>query len=768
MKKLNVLCLLLLGVCGLLKAQQPAVCPTVPDFTDIHQPWVTATIGNVIDPFYIEGVDSVFHRVITQQGTDPLTEGRLPVLPEGADRVIRLGDNEMGAKAAGLTYRFRVDAERPLLLLRFALVLEEPGHPREAQPRFTVRVLDRESRLIDECAEYDVYAEGGMEGWHEVRGGYDFLVWRDWTTVGVDLSPYFGQEIQLQFITYDCAYGAHLGYAYFTAECVPSRLELTGCEGDEFRLSAPADFESYCWNNGDTVRESVWTYDGTEKEVSCEMLAVTGCYVTLWGQISSGEGLPLQDTLIYDTICAGESYARYGFDLPPQTRSGLHTLSCFRPENCGSRQEEVKIRLMLTVIAADIVIEDICCAGEDYSGHGFEIRQPVAGVHEYRREVSFNGRCMQHQLLRLHVKEPEVSGTRFIIGDTLVCGERYARYRISSFREGERLRWSGLSECGQKEADGDELSVLFPNRVMEDTLRVDWFTGCSWESARLKVKVLPSYRIIYRDTVCRGESYYNYGFSLPPLRYVGTRSYTRSFTGRNICDSTIMLALTVHGVPEAEIVLTDSVFCNPEPLILSLKTEDLRDSIEIGDILCTDGTIVRPEDYRRSGKTVEGIIFWIDDTGVHGWAVEPGESDLLCWGNSPSFSDVYSDIDREVFQDTTGKVACQTIFDTYNLPSNPDACQALYEGVCRRKSFPTWYIPAAGQVYELLRSIDEVNYSLRIAGEEIAFGTTFWTTTLESLTEEPFVHVISWYGYIDFGWRGDCADGGIVRAIRNF
>ena len=57
-------------------------------------------------------------------------------------------------------------------------------------------------------------------------------------------------------------------------------------------------------------------------------------------------------------------------------------------------------------------------------------------------------------------------------------------------------------------------------------------------------------------------------------------------------------------------------------LIASLiSTMALAQSVSIGDILCTDGTTVKPAAFPSSGKTAEGIVFYVDQNGQEGWAV---------------------------------------------------------------------------------------------------------------------------------------------------
>jgi hypothetical protein len=33
------------------------------------------------------------------------------------------------------------------------------------------------------------------------------IIWKDWTTVGVDIAPYHGEDIKIRLTTYDCKDG---------------------------------------------------------------------------------------------------------------------------------------------------------------------------------------------------------------------------------------------------------------------------------------------------------------------------------------------------------------------------------------------------------------------------------------------------------------------------------------------------------------------------------------------------------------------------------
>jgi hypothetical protein len=175
---------------------------TCPDFTSLSGSSVEAYTGNTSNPFASLGVVSGRHTVITAQGDDPNTGGALKLLPPGESRVIKLGNEQTGAEAEALVYRFTVDKDNAVLLLKFAVVLEDPNHDIMAQPRFVVRVTDSDGNLTEECAEYDVRAGADIPGFQTYqKSSYETIRWRDWTNVGLDLSRYIGQEVQVQFIT---------------------------------------------------------------------------------------------------------------------------------------------------------------------------------------------------------------------------------------------------------------------------------------------------------------------------------------------------------------------------------------------------------------------------------------------------------------------------------------------------------------------------------------------------------------------------------------
>ena len=120
--KKSILCVLLLE---LLTLAGHAQCP---DFTDLTGPNVVCYYGNTNNPDSLTGIVPGRHTLITEQGTDPRTNSLLPLLPEGESAVVKLGNELVGAEAESIVYTFTVDEENAILLLKFAVVLEDPMH----------------------------------------------------------------------------------------------------------------------------------------------------------------------------------------------------------------------------------------------------------------------------------------------------------------------------------------------------------------------------------------------------------------------------------------------------------------------------------------------------------------------------------------------------------------------------------------------------------------------------------------------------------------
>ena len=264
------------------------------DMTNLRSPGVVCTYGSYSNPYKNVGVvddgasaSTSRHTVNTDvYATDPNVPS-LKVVPTGESSSIRLGNWRTGSEAESVTFEYVVDVDNPILLLKYAAVMENPGHTPSAQPRLTLKVYDKNSALVNpDCMSFDFISSESL-GWNSLDGGG--LLWKDWTFIGVDLSSYIGQRLKIQITNYDCDHSGHYGYSYFHLSCKEKKIKSLICGAAEHTtFSAPAGFE-YTWyyfngnkrvekGSGQTVTVPI---DGTEYFCDIHQVGNSSCSYTL-------------------------------------------------------------------------------------------------------------------------------------------------------------------------------------------------------------------------------------------------------------------------------------------------------------------------------------------------------------------------------------------------------------------------------------------------------------------------------------------------------
>ena len=230
----------------------------------------------------VPGIVPGRHTIMTGPGTDPNTNGAVTVVAPGGLFSARLGNDNIGAEAEQLSYQISVDPSNALFIYRYAVVLEDPNHTPQEQPRFEIRVYDQNGVAVG-CGTYDVYATAGIPGFVTIINSMGSTIhYKDWTTVGIDLSPYIGSTVTIEFSTGDCSLGGHFGYAYVDCYCSPLQILTDFCSGsNSTTLTAPVGFAAYLWNTGETTQSITVQNAVVGTQYQCTMTAVTGCTVTL-------------------------------------------------------------------------------------------------------------------------------------------------------------------------------------------------------------------------------------------------------------------------------------------------------------------------------------------------------------------------------------------------------------------------------------------------------------------------------------------------------
>ena len=228
------------------------------------------------------GIVSGRHTIMTGTGFDPNTGNNIPVVAPGGLYSARLGNSNTGSQAETLTYSINVSSLNSLFIYKYAVVLEDPNHLPSEQPRFEIKVLNSSGVVINPtCGQYTVVSGSNIPGFQTYPPVTGDIRYKTWTTVGLDLSSYIGQNLTIEFSTGDCSLGGHYGYAYVDAYCSPLQINSTFCSGAFAAvLTAPIGF-TYLWNNGSTNQSINVSNPTVGSTYSCILTSVTGCTVTI-------------------------------------------------------------------------------------------------------------------------------------------------------------------------------------------------------------------------------------------------------------------------------------------------------------------------------------------------------------------------------------------------------------------------------------------------------------------------------------------------------
>ena len=178
----------------------------------------------------------------------------------------------------------------------------------------------------------------------------------------------------------------------------------------------------------------------------------------------------------------------------------------------------------------------------------------------------------------------------------------------------------------------------------------------------------------------------------------------------------------------------------------------------IGDILCEGDLIVSPANYNANTHTAIGVVFYVDNTGQHGWAVALQDAGECVWGPQretplPNFTNERQAInDLDGYQNTQIICAYSNSFSAFNIVDFENG----------------WYLPAIGQLNYLYGNLLDVNAGITIAGGTVFLGLNmdgmYWSSTEYS---SDFAWILEYNGALDY-YVYRSGFNRRVRAVRNF
>ena len=289
------------------------------DPTDLTANYTTGYYGAFSNPYQTVGIvnngpsaNNSRHTIHTNTNeVDSRTQNQLHTIPAGHTKSVRLGNWSTGKQAEALVYTMTVDTLiSDMLVMKYACVMQAAGHTAQEQPRFTLEILDDAQQAIDPtCGEVDFIASTDL-GWHQIGTGSNAVLWKDWSSISLDLKAYHGQTIFIRLTTYDCSQSGHYGYAYFTLECRRRAIEATTCGAQQANTFTAPDGFGYQWYT-DTTQAPI----STAREISasanesrtyyCRLsfYDLPGCEFMMSAYAGVRLPLPLFDTLVTWSNC---------------------------------------------------------------------------------------------------------------------------------------------------------------------------------------------------------------------------------------------------------------------------------------------------------------------------------------------------------------------------------------------------------------------------------------------------------------------------------
>ena len=187
-----------------------------------------------------------------------------------------------------------------------------------------------------------------------------------------------------------------------------------------------------------------------------------------------------------------------------------------------------------------------------------------------------------------------------------------------------------------------------------------------------------------------------------------------------MCGLAVLTAVAQCDPPQVSVASTAGSVCEGGSVTLQVSVSNASQNlpvppVAVGDVLCSDNSIVKISSWPGAGKTAKGVVFYVDNTGQHGWAVHlQDQSTSITWGEYGTDISTLTNYTnaRDAITDLNGYSNTQKIRNAGNA--------AKYLAAYAVDFANGWYLPAAGQLRLLFGEIVTLNASLQVVG-----GTQF-------------------------------------------
>ena len=190
----------------------------------------------------------------------------------------------------------------------------------------------------------------------------------------------------------------------------------------------------------------------------------------------------------------------------------------------------------------------------------------------------------------------------------------------------------------------------------------------------------------------------------------------------------------------------------------------------IGDILCEGNQVVSPANFNASTQTPIGVVFYVDNMGKHGWAIDLQDASASCsWGatNLDTPLTNYQNNSRLAIYDLDGYRNTEII----RASCNDSIYNTSFQAFSALDFENGWYLPTIGQLNYLYGNLIEVNAGIYAAGGtpfETGISWIYWSSTEIGTGSAWLLKSSGWLNgdpaYVETGKGASHR----VRAARNF
>ena len=198
-------------------------------------------------------------------------------------------------------------------------------------------------------------------------------------------------------------------------------------------------------------------------------------------------------------------------------------------------------------------------------------------------------------------------------------------------------------------------------------------------------------------------------------------------------------------------------------LVVALSASFVNAQVHVGDILCEGNRVVSPTIFSSEDNGAIAVVFYVDGSGQHGWAVALHDSGTVSWG--PNYYNT-------PLRDCTKRA---------NALANLDGYKNTEVILKQRDDHPAfnamdfengWYLPAIGQLKRLYSKIDKVNASLSAVGGDELFPSDpnweCWSSTEYNVASAWYINVSGEPRFKDPTYNGTKDGRRVVRGVINF